>query len=89
MKRRGKGFAEKLFYHRSEFDSDEGYESLKNRLAELDQKCGAKGNRLFYLATQPSFFTSITSKLKAARPRLRPGRYEQILASDHRKALWP
>jgi len=60
-----KGFSEKLFYHRSEFDSDEGYDSLKNRLAELDQKCGAKGNRLFYLATQPSFFTSITSKLKA------------------------
>jgi glucose-6-phosphate 1-dehydrogenase len=59
-----KTFSEKLFYHRSEFDSDEGYDTLKKRLEEMDQKMGTKGNRLFYLATQPSFFTTITAKLK-------------------------
>lgn len=57
-------FSEQLFYHRSEFDNDNGYESLKKKLNELDSKLGTKGNRVYYLSTQPSFFSSITKRLK-------------------------
>lgn len=57
-------FAENFHYYKSDFDNDEGYEGLKKYLEEIDEKLGTKGNRLFYLATQPSFFTTITSKLK-------------------------
>lgn len=56
-------FSEQLFYHRSEFDNDSGYESLKVFLDQLDTKMGTRGNRVYYLSTQPSFFTSITEKL--------------------------
>ena len=56
-------FSEHLFYHRSDFDNDEGYVSLKKLLEELDGKYGTKGNRLFYLSTQPSYFTTIIEKL--------------------------
>lgn len=56
-------FEQKLYYHISEFDQDEGYEKLKTFLAELDQKHGTKGNRVFYLSTQPSFFPLIVEKL--------------------------
>lgn len=56
-------FSEKLFYHRSEFDDEKGYESLKVFLGQLDTQMGTRGNRVYYLSTQPSFFTSITEKL--------------------------
>lgn len=56
-------FAEHLFYHQSEFDKDEGYQSLKKELEELDKKFETKGNRIFYLSTPPSYFPMIVEKL--------------------------
>jgi len=58
-----KNFSEQLFYHRSEFDDDNGYESLEPFLRELDTRFGTKGNRAYYLSTQPSFFPLIIEKL--------------------------
>lgn len=57
-------FSKQLFYHRSEFDKDEGYQELQRFLAELDTQFGTKGNRVFYLSTQPSFFPLICNKLE-------------------------
>lgn len=56
-------FKEVVFYHRSEFHEDEGYERLAQLLNELDVKFGTKGNRAFYLSTQPKYFTLICEKL--------------------------
>lgn len=56
-------FSRKIFYHKSDFHEDEGYESLRTRLAELDEQFGTKGNRLYYLSTQPSFFPLVTKEL--------------------------
>lgn len=56
-------FQEHLFYHQAEFHEDVGYQGLKKFLAELDAKLGTKGNRVFYLATQPSYFPTICSEL--------------------------
>ncbi len=56
-------FKEQIFYHRSEFHDDAGYEALGQLLQELDHKLGTKGNRIFYLSTQPSFFPLIIQKL--------------------------
>jgi glucose-6-phosphate 1-dehydrogenase len=56
-------FREKIFYHKSEFDDDEGYEQLNHFLQRLDAQMGTKGNRVFYLSTQPSFFPTIIKKL--------------------------
>lgn len=58
-----KNFQEKLFYHRSEFDSDEGYEALAERLKQIDNQLGTQGNRIFYLSVQPKFFPLIIEKL--------------------------
>lgn len=57
-------FQEQLFYHQSEFDSDEGYKSLKERLLKLDQRFSTRGNRVFYLSVQPKFFPIIIEKLR-------------------------
>lgn len=59
-----KNFEKQLYYHRSEFDNDEGYESLKTQLAELDKEWGTRGNRVFYLSTPPSYFPDIVKRLK-------------------------
>jgi glucose-6-phosphate 1-dehydrogenase len=56
-------FNNQLFYHQSEFHDDQGYENLKKLLDDLDKQFGTKGNRLFYLSTQPSFFPLIIEKL--------------------------
>lgn len=56
-------FSQQIYYHISEFDDDQGYESLKTFLEDLDKKLGTKGNRVFYLSTQPSFFPKIIEKL--------------------------
>lgn len=59
-------FKEQIFYHCSEFHDDQGYLNLKTFLTDLDAKLGTKGNRIFYLSTQPSFFPLICAKLHQA-----------------------
>ncbi len=56
-------FREHIFYHKSEFHETEGYARLQNFLQDLDARLGTKGNRVFYLSTQPSYFTTISEKL--------------------------
>ena len=58
-----KNFQENLYYLKSEFHEDVGYEKLQAMLKDLDSKLGTKGNRVFYLSTQPSFFPTICEKL--------------------------
>jgi glucose-6-phosphate 1-dehydrogenase len=52
-------FVDRVQYHAMNFDDAAGYDSLKTMLAELDTKFGTKGNRLFYLATAPEYFSDI------------------------------
>lgn len=56
-------FSKRLFYHRSEFNNPEGYESLHCFLQELDHRFETRGNRIFYLSTPPSSFPLIIEKL--------------------------
>lgn len=58
-----KNFSQNLFYHPSNFDDDAGYQALDKFLKDLDKKLGTKGNRVYYLSTQPSFFSTIIKKL--------------------------
>lgn len=58
-------FAKGLYYHRSEFANDEGYEQLAKRLDEIDKERGTTGNRLFYLSVAPGEFEGILAKLNA------------------------
>jgi glucose-6-phosphate 1-dehydrogenase len=57
-------FQEQIYYHQSEFDSDEGYEALAKTLADLDKRYSTRGNRVFYLSVQPKFFPVIVEKLR-------------------------
>ena len=56
-------FAERITYHRGDFADQALYDGLATRLDELDATRGTRGNRCFYLATQPSAFAEIIAGL--------------------------
>src|SRR4051812_33037805 len=49
-------FAKRIDYVQMDFDDDDAFEMLSTHLDEHDETHGTRGNRLFYLATQPSQF---------------------------------
>jgi glucose-6-phosphate 1-dehydrogenase len=57
------GFMGKVSYHAMNFDDDGGYEKLKALLEKYDKEYGTKGNRLFYLAVAPEYFSDIIHRL--------------------------
>jgi glucose-6-phosphate 1-dehydrogenase len=58
-----KSFAERICYQRLDFADAAGYDDLAVRLDALDEERGTRGNRLYYLATQPSQFAEIVAQL--------------------------
>ena len=56
-------FLERITYHRGDFDAEPTYDALVARLDAIDASHATAGNRLFYLATQPSAFTEIVAQL--------------------------
>jgi glucose-6-phosphate 1-dehydrogenase len=58
-----KSFATQLTYHRMDFDDPGAFDELAAELDDHDTQHGTLGNRLFYLATQPSQFAEIVTQL--------------------------
>ena len=56
-------FSQRIDYLRLDFDDAEGFETLSTYLDDYDAEHGTRGNRLFYLATQPSQFAEIVGQL--------------------------
>ena len=56
-------FLQRVNYHAMNFDDPDGYLRLKALLETLDKKYGTNGNRLFYLATAPDYFSEIVHQL--------------------------
>src|SRR5216683_5689319 len=50
-------------YHAMNFDDAAGYDALNKKLAYIDKQYGTCGNRLFYLATAPEYFSDIINYL--------------------------
>ncbi len=59
-------FLQGLFYVSGTFDQPSAYEKLKGVLERIDRERGTGGNRMYYLATPPSFFPVITEQLGQA-----------------------
>ena len=55
--------AERIIYHRGDFADPATYTDLSLQLDKLDETCGTRCNRLYYLATQPSAFAEIVAQL--------------------------
>ena len=59
-------FEPNLFFLSGDFRDPAGYTRLRERLDQIDGERGAHGNRLYYLATPPSFYGDIVRQLGAA-----------------------
>jgi len=58
-----KRLANKIFYHKSEFQDLKGFKKLRNLISRVCSKT-AGCNKVFYLAAPPSFFDGIIYNLK-------------------------
>jgi glucose-6-phosphate 1-dehydrogenase len=56
-------FLERIDYHEGDLADDGTYARLSERLDECDREHGTRGNRLYYLATQPSAFALVIAEL--------------------------
>jgi glucose-6-phosphate 1-dehydrogenase len=59
-------FAPRIDYHRLDFDDTAGFEKLASALDAYDAEHGTPGNRLYYLAAQPSQFAELIAQLGRA-----------------------
>jgi glucose-6-phosphate 1-dehydrogenase len=59
-------FSRGLFYLQGEFGDAEAFKRLKEKLDQIDEERGTRGNRLFYLSTAPDYFGPISRQLKDA-----------------------
>lgn len=59
-------FVKRLYYISGDFKDPAAYKKLGETLDEVDKEQGTSGNRLFYLATSPTFFPVIVEQLGAA-----------------------
>jgi glucose-6-phosphate 1-dehydrogenase len=56
-------FSERIMYNLCDFTDPAGFDRLAARLDEIDTEHATRGNRLFYLATQPSQFADLVAQL--------------------------
>ncbi len=60
-------FSQGLFFVSGNFGEDETYSNLRDRLDVIDRQRRAHGNRLFYLATAPTWYGPIIEHLGASK----------------------
>ncbi len=58
-----KTFASDVFYLAGDVDDPELYTKMKRQLADIDERCGTGGNRVWYLSMHPRFFATIGEQL--------------------------
>lgn len=80
-------FARRLQYVRGEFDDPATYRTLTERLGAPDLAVPTQGNRLFYLATGPAYFSPILQGLAAAGALERQANYLEPTQGWHRVVI--
>jgi glucose-6-phosphate 1-dehydrogenase len=58
-----RSFSKRIQYFRCDFSDPAGFDRMATRLDEIDADEGTRGNRLLYLATQPSQFAEIVGQV--------------------------
>ncbi len=58
-----RSFSSRIRYHRLDFADAAGFDALAPHLDTLDREHGTRGNRVYYLATQPSQFADIVAQI--------------------------
>ena len=56
-------FLDRIVYHQGDYTDNDTFDRLIGRLDDIDREEQTRGNRLYYLATQPSVFAEIIGQL--------------------------
>src|SRR5260370_12325591 len=56
-------FAERIYYVKGDFQDPDAYKRLAQQIADVDKQHNTGGNRFFYLAVAPRFFSPIVKQL--------------------------
>jgi glucose-6-phosphate 1-dehydrogenase len=73
-------FVKKLYYLPGTFADPDAYQRLQSVLARADKEHGTRGNYLYYLATNPSFFSEIIRQLGiAGLARQEAGQWRRVV----------
>ena len=59
-------FSRRIYYLPGDVENPQGYQKLRDLLAQIDKEHGTRGNYFFYLSTAPNFFATIVKQLGAA-----------------------
>src|ERR1700737_1261178 len=59
-------FSRRIYYLSGDFENPQGYQKLRDLLAQIDKEHGTRGNYFYYLATAPNYFATIVKQLGAA-----------------------
>jgi len=80
-------FARGLFYCAADIDDPAGYQKLKDLLEELDKIRATRGNRVFYLAVAPRFFSEAIQQLGTADMLTDPTKQRLVIEKPFGKDL--
>ena len=80
-------FARDVYYEPGDATSPDLYERLKERLEEVDAEHGTAGNRLWYLATLPEFFSVVPEHLAKGGLLDTGGRHRLVVEKPFGKDL--
>ena len=72
-------FSEMLYYAQAEYNKQDAYVVLEERLRTLEKKHGTGGNRIYYLATPPVVYEPVIENLGKAGLSGQDGGYRHIV----------
>ena len=72
--------SERIYYVKGDFQDAEGFKRLEAQIAEADKEHNTLGNRFFYLAVAPRFFSSIANMLgQCCLTKEQDGRWARVV----------
>jgi len=74
-----KEFAAMVHYHAMDTKNVDSYEGLHNQLNKIDKEIGCASNYIFYLATPPSLYGTITSGLAKTGLNKDPNHWRRLI----------
>src|SRR5258708_2995822 len=73
-------FAERIYYIKGDFQDPEAYKRLAQQIADVDKQHNTGGNKFFYLAVAPRFFSAIAKQLgQAGLTKEESGRWARVI----------
>jgi len=70
---------EKIYYYQFDFTNMEGFPALHSYLEDVDLKLNIGGNRVFYLAVAPEYFTVIVHGLQTSNMAIKSGAWSRLV----------